>query len=76
MLSGRDNYLLAFYFAYLRDTYYEFIHPSEILASLLLISLESKHSDDISEVLTVGTRPGLFGIKTKYVFHQKFKCPF
>lgn len=49
---------------------------SEIHISLILISLESKHSDDIKEVLTVGTRPGLFGIKTKYVFHQKFKCPF
>ena len=46
------------------------------LRSLILISLKSKHSDDIKEVLTVGTRPGLFGIKTKYVFHQKFKCPF
>ena len=75
MLSGRDNYLRAFCI-YLGDTYYEFIHPSAILRSLLLISLESKHSGDISEVLTVGTRPGLFGIKTKYVFHQKFKCPF
>ena len=53
-----------------------FTPPYELLRSLILISLESKHSDDIKEVLTVGTRPGLFGIKTKYVFHQKFKCPF
>ena len=36
---------------------------SEIHISLILISLESKHSDDIKEVLTVGTRHGLFGIK-------------
>ena len=73
MLSGRDNNLA---FCIFRNIMSLFTPLSEIHISLILSSLESKHSDDIKEVLTVGTRPGLFGIKTKYVFHQKFKCPF